>query len=99
MDVCIEVHHDEEGAHLELSGKLDIRAYDRLVSAVKEVAPARKGLTIHVANLRSIDSAGLGMLLLARELSHAPSVRIRAAADGVLRALHTANFGQLFAIE
>ena len=98
MSFEIQVESDAESTRISLAGPLTIDAHGRFIEALKKISAATRPLVIDLGQLDSIDSAGLGMLLLAKELSAAPRARIDGAQGGVRRALEIAHFGQLFEI-
>ncbi len=71
------------------------QAFDRALQADDQI------IVIDVSSVSYIDSAALGMLLLARNRAQAveKSITIRGASGTVLQVLQIANFARLFVLD
>jgi len=97
----VEQKEAEGGFELILSGRFtftDYPAFRRLVSDILERPVS--GYVIDLEKVEFIDSAGLGMLLLARDEADRKgrSVELRGPQGQVKRVLNVARFGTLFNI-
>lgn len=98
----VEQKQSDNIHELILSGRFtfsDFPAFRRLVSDVLE-QPVN-GYVIDLENVEFIDSAGLGMLLLARDeaVRKGRPVSLRRPQGQVQRVLAVARFGTLFTIQ
>ena len=85
---------------ISLSGRLtytDLPQFERIVSNL--AGQAASGYIYDLANLEFIDSSGLGMLLVARDIAKRAgrSIRLRGAHGRVKRELELSRFDSLFA--
>lgn len=91
-----------EAALVQLSGRLTFAengAFRQVVEGLQH--SARDQVVIDLGGLDFIDSAGMGMLLVARDLVAAQggSVRLRNAAGQVARMLRLAKFSDFFTLD
>lgn len=82
-----------------VSGRLCQETFDEFRSALSRAQARGIRLIVDVEDVSTVDSCGLGMLLIAKEETHADAVSIRGASPELRRILATVNFGQLFEIE
>jgi anti-anti-sigma factor len=100
MDYAIEVRDQE--AQVRMSGRLTFNDHAKLRALIKEMSQnGAKRQILDLASLEFVDSAGIGMLLIAREeLSNLDKQFIlRRAAGQVKRVLTVAQLGKLITIE
>ena len=96
MDFHIESKLRNGELTLLLSGRLSSAAYESFVKAVRPPHQRIESVVIDVSGVDSIDSSGLGMLLISREAAGANRATIRGCSDELRRVLEIVNFGQLF---
>ncbi|MCR6631715.1 MAG: STAS domain-containing protein [Magnetospirillum sp.] len=92
----------DDAAVVYLDGRLTFAengAFRQVVEELQQVDHSQ--VVIDLSRLDFIDSAGLGMLLVARDLvaAHGGGVALRHAAGQVGRMLHLAKFGDFFAMD
>ncbi len=100
MDYAIDIKEQE--ALVRLTGRLTFNDHAKLRALIKEMLQnAAKRQILDLANLEFVDSAGIGMLLIAREeLSNLDKQFILRKAGGqVKRVLTVAQLGKLITIE
>ena len=100
MDYAIEIKDQE--AQVRLSGRLTFNDHAKLRALIKEMSQnGAKRQVLDLGSLEFVDSAGIGMLLIAREeLSNLDKQFIlRKAAGQVKRVLTVAQLGKLITIE
>lgn len=84
---------------IRLAGRFTFTDYTKFRTAVTQAVEAKvKGLTFDLGALEFLDSAALGMLLLARDEAQkiGAGVAIRGASGQVERVLDVARFRSLF---
>ncbi|CAH2603086.1 Anti-sigma factor antagonist [Rhodovastum atsumiense] len=100
MDIKVNIR--PEGTEVSLSGKLTFAAHAAFRTVVTEHVdrPGGQAVTLDLGGIEYIDSAGLGMLLLAREAAqkHGRAVILRGARAQVARILSVSKFDLLFGI-
>ena len=84
---------------LRVSGKLCKETFEDFRSALCRAQAQGTRLIVDVDGVTTVDSCGLGMLLIAKEETHAEAISIRGASPELKRLLEIVNFGQLFEIE
>lgn len=99
MSFRIEWSTEGDQLTLRISGRFDSAAYNEFVKATSACNRVIKRMIIDLTELESIDSSGLGMLLIAREAAGASQVSISGCSSELRRILDIVNFGQLFEIE
>lgn len=90
------------GTTMRFSGRFTFADHDGFQKVVTHISTARKGdVTLDLGGLEFIDSAGLGMLLMAREVAEEKGVRmvLRGAKGAVARMLEVTCFDTVFAIQ
>jgi anti-anti-sigma factor len=100
MDYAIEVKDHE--AQVQMNGRLTFNDHAKLRALIKEMSQnGAKRQILDLGNLEFVDSAGIGMLLIAREeLSNLDKQFVlRRAAGQVKRVLTVAQLGKLITIE
>lgn len=100
MDYAIDIRDQE--AQVRMNGRLTFNDHAKLRALIKEMLQnAAKRQVLDLGNLEFVDSAGIGMLLIAREeLSNLDKQFIlRNAAGQVKRVLTVAQLGKLITIE
>jgi anti-anti-sigma factor len=100
MDYAIDIKEQE--ALVRMSGRLTFNDHAKLRALIKEMSQnAVKRQILDLASLEFVDSAGIGMLLIAREeLSNLDKQFILRKAGGqVKRVLTVAQLGKLITIE
>jgi anti-anti-sigma factor len=100
MDYAIEVKDQE--ARISINGRLTFNDHAKLRTLIKEMSQnSAKRQVLDLGNLEFVDSAGIGMLLIAREeLSNLDKQFVlRRAAGQVKRVLTVAQLGKLITIE
>ena len=100
MDYAIDIMEQE--ALVRMSGRLTFNDHAKLRALIKEMSQnAVKRQILDLASLEFVDSAGIGMLLIAREeLSNLDKQFILRKAGGqVKRVLTVAQLGKLITIE
>lgn len=95
-------HFDPFKSELALTGRLTIAVHGQfrtIIDTLKQSSPSE--LVIDLGETEFVDSAGLGMLLVAREAvaAHGATIRLRNARGQVERMLDCARFGELFTLE
>ncbi len=100
MDYAVDVKEQE--ATVRMSGRLTFNDHARMRTLIREMLQndARRQV-IDLANLEFVDSAGIGMLLIAREeLSNVQKeFALRGAAGQVKRVFSVAQLGKLITLE
>ncbi len=94
-----EVISQTDYTELRISGKLDLKSTREFRNALLEALKIDKPeLQINFEEISYIDSAGLGMLLMAREMADAGGKKISLTqTTGIVRsAMDLAKFGTLF---
>jgi len=99
MDVSIEVKEDTDEVRVHVGGRLDRQALELFQESMGELDLAGRRLVLDITKMAELDSCGLGMLLLAREMAQASAVLIRGAPPEIRHKLEIVNFGSLFEIE
>jgi len=100
MDYAIDIKDQE--AQVRMSGRLTFNDHAKLRALIKEMSQnGAKRQVLDLGSLEFVDSAGIGMLLIAREeLSNLDKQFIlRKAAGQVKRVLTVAQLGKLITIE
>jgi len=100
MDYAIEISDQE--ALVRVNGRLTFTDHVKMRSLIKELSLNKvKRQVLELASLEFIDSAGIGMLLIAREeLSKVDKQFVLRKADGqVRRVLTVAQLGRLITLE
>jgi anti-anti-sigma factor len=100
MDYAIDIKEQE--ALVRMSGRLTFNDHAKLRALIKEMSQnAVKRQILDLASLEFVDSAGIGMLLIAHEeLSNLDKQFILRKAGGqVKRVLTVAQLGKLITIE
>ena len=100
MDYAIKTADNEAQVHL--TGRLTFNDHAKLRALIKEmVQNAAKRQVLDLSGLEFVDSAGIGMLLIAREeLSNLDKQFVLRKASGqVKRVLTVAQLGKLISIE
>lgn len=100
MDYAIDIKDHE--AQVRMSGRLTFNDHAKLRALIKEMSTnGAKRQVLDLASLEFVDSAGIGMLLIAREeLSNLDKQFVlRKAAGQVKRVLTVAQLGKLITIE
>ena len=97
-----EIRTTEDGKEVLLSGRLtfaDHVGFRSLIALLDE--PGLKNLVFDLGNVEFVDSAALGMLLLARDTAASRNIHVvlRGARDRVKRIMEVAQFDTLFTIE
>lgn len=95
----IELQESPHEVRVHIEGTLGTASYEAFDRALRAIEPSGRSLVLDLSQALSIDSCGVGMLLLAREIAHAGRVRIAGASEGIRAVLATVNFTQLFEIE
>jgi anti-anti-sigma factor len=98
----ISHHLEQDDYHFRLSGNFtfsDHHGFRDVLNAISEVGAKR--VTFNMAQLNFVDSAALGMLLLAREASekHRKHLVLRGAKGQVKKMFDMARFGAMFTME
>jgi len=99
MSFSIESSIRDGELTLVVSGRLSSAAYESFVQAVRPPHQRVDSVVIDVTRVESIDSSGLGMLLITREAAGANHATIRGCSSELRRVLEIVNFGQLFELE
>ena len=100
MDYAIDIKDQE--AQVRMSGRLTFNDHAKLRALIKEMSQnGAKRQILDLGSLEFVDSAGIGMLLIAREeLSNLDKQFVlRKAAGQVKRVLTVAQLGKLITIE
>jgi anti-anti-sigma factor len=100
MDYAIDIREQE--ALVRMTGRLTFNDHAKLRALIREMLQnSVKRQILDLANLEFVDSAGIGMLLIAREeLSNLDKQFILRKAGGqVKRVLTVAQLGKLITIE
>jgi len=98
MSFYVESDLDGTTLILTVSGQLSSQAYEAFVKAVRTHSQPINDVVIDVSAVDSIDSAGLGMLLITREAAGANRATIKGCSKELRRVLDIVSFGQLFEI-
>lgn len=99
MSESAEVEESGQEVRLRIRGACDSDAVESFIATCQSLQLADRQLVLDVSEVSSMDSSGLGMLLVARDVSRASRVvRIQGANQAVRRILDSVNFGQLFEI-
>ncbi len=98
MSFFVESEVEDNTLLVKVAGQLSSQAYEAFVKAVRSHTQPIHNVVIDVSNVESIDSAGLGMLLITREAAGANRATIRGCSAELRRVLDIVNFGQLFEI-
>ena len=96
MSFFVDSTVEDDTLIITLSGQLNSQAYESFVKAVRPPERRIQNVIIDVSEVASIDSSGLGMLLITREAAGANRATIRGCSDDLRRVLEIVNFGQLF---
>jgi HptB-dependent secretion and biofilm anti anti-sigma factor len=96
------VHTTDDGLTVALTGRMTLVDHDKfrnVVDAIEKMAGTR--CVFDLAGLEFVDSSGLGMFLIARDVAQPKAVEIelRNAQEGVRRILTIAKFNTLFRID
>lgn len=90
-----------EGIRVTLTGRMTLVDHDKF-RAVVDAIEKMQGVTcdFDLSSLEFVDSSGLGMFLIARDVAMPKNVeiRLRGAQDGVRRILQIAKFHTLFTV-
>ncbi|HYD30464.1 MAG TPA: STAS domain-containing protein [Azospirillaceae bacterium] len=100
MDYGVEYRDQEAVARLR--GRLTFNDHAKLRALIQELLQSKgKRQVVDLANLEFVDSAGIGMLLIAREeLANADKQFVLRSAQGqVKRVLSVAQLGKIITIE
>ena len=100
MDYSLDLKDQE--AVVRLSGRLTFNDHAKLRALIKEmVANSAKRQVLDLTSLEFVDSAGIGMLLIAREELESQDKKflLRRATGQVKRVLTVAQLGKLITIE
>ena len=100
MDYAIDVKDQE--ALVRMTGRLTFNDHAKLRSLIKEMQQnGAKRQVLELSALEFVDSAGIGMLLIAREelANEDKQFVLRKASGQVKRVLTVAQLGKLIAIE
>jgi len=100
MDYGIEQRDLE--AVVRLRGRLTFNDHARLRALIGEMAQSRATRQVlDLSSLEFVDSAGIGMLLIAREemVNNSKELILRAATGQVKRVLTVAQIGKILTIE
>jgi len=89
----------DKEVHLRITGRFDRELFRDFQDRLAQLDLRDRKLILDLSELSVIDSCGLGMLLVAREVAEAHAVTIRGAAPDLRRVLEMVNFGTLFEIE
>ncbi|HYC04729.1 MAG TPA: STAS domain-containing protein [Azospirillaceae bacterium] len=90
------------GLEIKLSGRMTLVDHDRFRSVVDTLEGMEGGRCVFdLSGLEFVDSSGLGMFLIARDVAQNRGIDIvlRGARDGVQRILGIAKFDTLFTVE
>jgi HptB-dependent secretion and biofilm anti anti-sigma factor len=96
MPASIEYRLEGDELHISVKGRFDAGAYAAFIEATHCGSGDARHVVIDVSGVDTIDSAGLGMLLIARESAGANRASIRGCSPELRRILGIVNFGQLF---
>jgi HptB-dependent secretion and biofilm anti anti-sigma factor len=96
MPASIESRLEGDELHISVKGRFDAGAYAAFIQAARTGSGDARHVVVDVSGVDTIDSAGLGMLLIAREAAGANRASIRGCSPDLLRILGLVNFGQLF---
>jgi len=96
MPARIENSVQGDELHISLKGRFDGNSYAEFIEAAHSAGGQVSQVVIDVSGLDTIDSSGLGMLLIAREAAGARRASIRGCSAELRRILEVVNFGQLF---
>ncbi len=99
MPARIESVLQGDELNISVKGRFDGTSYAEFIEAAHMGAGSVRHVVIDVSGLDTIDSSGLGMLLIAREASGARRASIRGCSPELRRILEVVNFGQLFELE
>ncbi|CAK0758560.1 HptB-dependent secretion and biofilm anti anti-sigma factor [uncultured Gammaproteobacteria bacterium] len=100
MDYSLDIKDQE--AVVRLSGRLTFNDHAKLRALIKEmIGNDAKCQVLDLSSLEFVDSAGIGMLLIAREELEGQNKKflLRRAAGQVKRVLTVAQLGKLITIE
>lgn len=100
MDYGIDLHDQE--AVVSMRGRLTFNDHAKLRALIREMLQNRaKKQTLDLSSLEFVDSAGIGMILIAREeMANAEKkLTLRKAQGQVKRVLTVAQIGKIVTIE
>ncbi|MEI6985113.1 MAG: STAS domain-containing protein [Rhodospirillaceae bacterium] len=92
----------DQDAHIKMNGRLTFNDHAKLRAMIKEMLQSSsKRQILDMTNLEFVDSAGIGMLLIAREELNNVDKQfvLRNATGQVKRVLTVAQLGKLITIE
>jgi HptB-dependent secretion and biofilm anti anti-sigma factor len=98
----MQIHVDRNAAHISMSGEFTFTDHAPFKQMVSEIfATSGKSVVLDLSKLEFIDSAGLGMLLLARDeakKNHRELI-LRSPGGQVKRMFGVTKFNTLFTVE
>lgn len=99
MDILIT--RDQGIMRIALTGKFTYSDGQKFRNALDEIGPETQSLELDFANVEFIDSAGLGMLLVLRDMCHNKniSVTLRSVHGQVEKVFAISKFDQLFNLQ
>lgn len=100
MDYAVQ--STDQGLNISLTGRMTLIDHDKFRAVVDSIERLNGGICIFdLRGLEFIDSSGLGMFLIARDVAQPKGVDIQlhGAQDAVRRILQIAKFHTLFKID
>jgi len=92
----------DSGLQVTLTGRMTLVDHDKFRAVVDSIEKMQgQRCVFDLSGLEFVDSSGLGMFLIARDVAQPKNVEIslRGAQDGVRRILQIAKFNTLFTID
>ncbi|MFM2043277.1 MAG: hypothetical protein RLY86_1853 [Pseudomonadota bacterium] len=97
------VQQTDDGILVKLSGRMTLVDHDKFREVVDQLEKMKRdGVCVFdLSALQFVDSSGLGMFLIARDVAMPKDVEIilKGAQDSVGRVLDIAKFGTLFTVQ
>ena len=92
---------DGQTAKITLSGSVDINSTGELREAVQQVSTAVKSFTIDASDVSYIDSSGIAVMLLVKQVADRSSATftITSVSPMVMKVLELAKLDQVFKIQ